>query len=93
MNLQKKDTNVIDAHGKLLKGKMPSSDLKLHIKIYESNKNINCIVHTHSHYATVMSILEKDLDVLSTMQADYFGAKILCLKFANHMLTITAKNE
>jgi L-ribulose-5-phosphate 4-epimerase len=82
--LTKKDISVVNTKGILLSGKHPSSDLNLHIKIYEEFGSVNSIIHAHSHYVTVMAILGKDLDVISTMQADYFGTKIPCLKFANH---------
>lgn len=62
----------------------PSSDRKQHAIIYDNNPEINAIVHTHSHYATVFAIIHKNIPVLSTMHADVFWKEIECLNFVNH---------
>ena len=82
--INENDLSVIDIHGNLIKGKHPSSDFPLHLTLYKLINNINCIVHTHSHYATVFSIVGKDIEPLSTLHADFFGENIPCLSFANH---------
>lgn len=76
--------SVVNLDGEHLSGLKPSSDLMVHLSIYKKRGDINCIIHTHSHYATVMSSLNANLSVLSTLQADYFGGDIPCIKFINH---------
>lgn len=76
--------SIINSKGDLLQGLKPSSDFKIHLGVYNTRKGINCIIHTHSHFATVFAILGKPIEVLSTMHADYFGEKIPCLPFVNH---------
>jgi len=76
--------SIIDLDGNHIKGDKPSSDLMIHIEIYKKRDDINCIIHTHSHYATVMSCLNKPLKVLTTLQADYFGKDIYCMPYMNH---------
>lgn len=68
----------------IMKGLKPSSDLEVHITIYENMPNINSVVHTHSHFATAMSVVGKDLPVICSMHADYFGEPIKCLPYLNH---------
>jgi L-ribulose-5-phosphate 4-epimerase len=82
--IREKDISIIDMDGKLIKGKLSSSDSPLHLMLYKSISDINCVVHTHSHYASVFSILGKDISPLSTLHADFFGGKVPCLCFANH---------
>lgn len=46
----------------VLEGKRnPSSEAKFHNYIYRARRKINCIIHTHSVYATTMAILRLDL--------------------------------
>jgi len=83
-SVNKNNISILDKNGMLLHGLKPSSDFKAHITIYSGREDINCIVHTHSHFATIFAILGKPIEVLSTMHADYFGRKIPCLQFINH---------
>ncbi len=78
------NVSMLDMEGNLLSGEKPSSDIEFHLHIYKNKPEINCIIHTHSHYATVMSCLNKPLKVLTTLQADYFGKDIWCMPYTNH---------
>lgn len=71
--------------GGILKGAIkPSSDLKAHIEIYKQRSDVQAILHTHAHFATVLAMLGQDIPVHNTMHADYFGGTIKCVPFANH---------
>lgn len=72
------------ANEKSVNESKPSSDLKQHILLYKNNSNITAIYHTHSHYSTLASMVLKDIPVLNTMHADYFGKPISCLPYVNH---------
>ncbi len=51
--LSVEDIIVIDLDGNLLEGnKKPSSETKMHLKIYNSRKDVNGIVHAHPPVAT-----------------------------------------
>lgn len=78
------NVSMVDMEGNHLSGEKPSSDLDFHLHIYKHKPEINCIIHTHSHYATVMSCLKKPLKVLTTLQADYFGKDVWCMPYTNH---------
>lgn len=78
------NVSIVDMKGNLLSGEKPSSDVEFHLHIYKHKPEINCIIHTHSHYATVMSCLNKPLKVLTTLQADYFGKDVWCMPYTNH---------
>ncbi|MBI4154883.1 class II aldolase/adducin family protein [Candidatus Woesearchaeota archaeon] len=84
--INKTNLALVDSNGRLLKGLKPSSDLQAHLEIYKKRKDINCIIHTHSHYATVFAILGRPLKILSTFHADYFGKEIKCLPYVNHRI-------
>lgn len=84
--VNKENISIVDSGGVLLKGAKPSSDLKCHLAIYKNRPDINCIVHSHSHFATVFAILGINIPVCSTIHADYFGESIPCLPFLNHRM-------
>lgn len=75
---------IVGLDGKHIQGPRPSSDIEAHLSIYNGNPKVTCIIHTHSHYATVMSTLGEPLKILSTLHADYFGQEIPCMPYTNH---------
>jgi len=84
-NLSPQTVSIIELEtGDLLRGLKPSSDLSMHLSLYKKLPHINSIIHTHSHFATVMAIIGSDLSIISTMHADYFGKPIICLPYLNH---------
>ena len=56
--LEKKDFSIISINGEHLEGKEPSKELELHLSFYKKDKSIQCVIHTHSFYATLWSSLE-----------------------------------
>ncbi|MBM4241824.1 MAG: class II aldolase/adducin family protein [Euryarchaeota archaeon] len=64
-NIEKKDVVLVEMNGNILNGDSnPSSELIMHIKIYENRDDINGIVHTHSPFATGFSLSERRLERL-----------------------------
>ena len=84
--------SIVDENARLISGLRPSSDLVFHKAIFDSYKDINCVIHTHSHFAVVMSMLGKPLEVLTTMHADYFGKSVYCMPYKNHRDADMAKS-
>ncbi|UCF64772.1 MAG: class II aldolase/adducin family protein [bacterium] len=57
--LDPKDFTHIDPKGVLLNnGPAPSTEIKLHLKIYQDRPDINCIIHAHPPYAISMTLTE-----------------------------------
>lgn len=71
---------TLEVHGDL----KPSSDVEAHAAIYLLRPDVQAIVHTHSHFVTLVAMIGTDIPVLNTMHADYFGKPIKCLPFSNH---------
>mgnify|MGYP001546641669 CR=1 FL=1 len=82
--VNKKNISVVDFNEKLISGLKPSSDLSSHLAIYKNRPDINCIIHTHSHFATIFATIGKSIKITNTLHADYFGEKIICLPYINH---------
>ena len=52
------DGAVIDTHSNY----KPSSELKMHMEVYKSRKDINAVVHAHPPYSTSFAVIGKPLD-------------------------------
>ena len=62
--------------GKLIEGKLPSSDTPTHLELYKNLNDIGGIVHTHSQYATAWAQAAKSIPCLGTTHADYWKGEI-----------------
>jgi L-fuculose-phosphate aldolase len=52
------DVVVVDAEsGAVREGQTPSSELPMHLAVYEARPDIGALVHTHSPFATVLACL------------------------------------
>ena len=75
-SIEEKDISVVSLDGSIISGLKPSVDTPAHVELYSAFKDINCIVHTHSKYATVFAQLNKHIQCLGTTHADYFKGSI-----------------
>lgn len=60
----------------------PSSEWRFHLAIYQSRKETNAIVHTHSTFATTLSTLRRDLPAFHYMVAVAGGNNVRCAPYA-----------
>lgn len=66
------DVPIVDLHGKVLAGEFkPSSETPLHTAVYRARPNVNGIVHTHSMYATIFSLMGKEIPVMMPPASPY----------------------
>lgn len=75
-SIEEKDISVLSLDGSIVSGLKPSVDAPAHVELYSAFDDINCIVHTHSKYATVFAQLNKPIQCLGTTHADYFKGSI-----------------
>lgn len=53
----------IDLNGKVISGKLkPSSEIKMHLRVYKENPEVNAVVHAHPPVATAFAIAGISLD-------------------------------
>lgn len=53
----------IDKDGKKLEGKLePSSEIKMHMRVYRERPDVNAVVHAHPPVATAFTVADIDLD-------------------------------
>lgn len=60
-NLEEKDIVLVDIDGNVLTKGKPSSEVGMHLAIYEKRDDVNAIVHTHSPYVTGFAFSSKRL--------------------------------
>jgi L-ribulose-5-phosphate 4-epimerase len=60
----------------LSSGKLPSSETKLHVAIFKSRPKVQCVIHAHSTFATMLSIVRKDIPIIMEEQVVYLGGSI-----------------
>lgn len=57
-------------------GKLPSTEAKMHIAIYKSRPKVQAVIHTHSTFATMLSIVQKDIPIIMEEMYIFLGGSI-----------------
>ena len=91
--LKPEEISVLSPDGVLLAGKKPSVDTPTHLEIYKNFSEINCIIHTHSKYATIFAQANMPIPCLGTTHADYFCEQIPCVDHTDPVETIEAYEQ
>ena len=78
---------VVNSQGETVEGNLiPSTETRMHIAIYESRKDINAVIHTHSIYASAISVTGESIPPVMEDQIAILGGEI---KLARHALSGT----
>ncbi len=70
------DFSLIDYEGKLLYGKQPSSEYRMHVTVYKRAKGVNFIVHTHPVYTLSIARKYKNVPIVLTEGKLYFTKEV-----------------
>ncbi|MHA1148134.1 MAG: class II aldolase/adducin family protein [Promethearchaeota archaeon] len=82
-NLKKKDLIHMKFDGIIIKGiNKPSSEYRLHADLYKERSHANCVIHTHSPYATMISVARKGIPILLEEQVIFLGGSVGISEFA-----------
>ncbi|MFW9896955.1 MAG: class II aldolase/adducin family protein [Candidatus Thorarchaeota archaeon] len=60
----------------LSSGKLPSTETKMHIAIYKSRPKVQAVIHTHSVYATMLSIAQKSIPIIMEEMYIFLGGSV-----------------
>lgn len=60
----------------------PSTEWRFHLDIMRARADVGSVVHTHSTYATVLSIARKEIPTVHYMMAAFGGMNIRCAPYA-----------
>ena len=87
------DIVAIDLDGNILDGnRKPSSEWHLHTLFYKNKADIRAIVHTHSVYATTLSVLREPIKPIHYVIADAGSYEIACAAYARFGTEELAQN-
>jgi len=70
----------------------PSSEWHFHRAILESNPAFGAVIHTHSNYATVLSISRQTIPACHYMIAAFGGNTVRCADYATFGTTALSEN-
>ncbi len=71
------DVVIVDLDGNIVEGqRRPSSETPMHTMVMRQFDHVNAIVHTHSHYATVVSTIRSFLPPILTETCVVVGARV-----------------
>lgn len=77
------DIQVIDFEGEPVEGELvPSVEAMLHIGIYQARGNVNAVVHTHSVFASAISVAGLEIPAIMDDQVTCLGGEIELAKYA-----------
>ena len=83
--MTEEDLVVVNLNGEIVSGKhQPSIECPMHLGVYRARPELRALVHTHSKYATTVSLI-KELDIMpaiDTEQSLYLGGDINIVPFA-----------
>lgn len=82
-NLKKKDLVHMKFDGTVInRSSKPSSEFLLHLDLYKARPAANCVIHTHSPHATMMSVARKRIPILLEEQVIFLGGSVDISEFA-----------
>ncbi len=57
-------------------GKLPSTEAKMHTAIYKSRPKVQAVIHTHSPFATMLSIVRKSIPIIMEEMFIFLGGSV-----------------
>ena len=59
----------------------PSSEFRMHRSIYLKRPKAQCIIHTHSPFASTLAVLHQNLPVIVEEMAIFLGGSVTCTNY------------
>ncbi len=86
------DVVVMDMDGRVAAGRLtPSSENGFHLGLYRKRPDIGAVVHTHSHYATTMACLRREIPAVHYL-VGFCGKKVPVADYATYGTEELANN-
>jgi L-ribulose-5-phosphate 4-epimerase len=77
------DVLVLDKDGDILLGeRKPTSELRMHMRLYEERSEINAIIHTHSTFATACAVVGIGIPMMVEDMIQHIGGNVRIAKYA-----------
>ena len=69
----------MDLEGNVIgSGKIPSTEVKMHLAVYKDRPKVKCVIHNHSSYISMLSVLRKGIPIIMEQQVIFLGGEIHC---------------
>ncbi|MFW9949974.1 MAG: class II aldolase/adducin family protein [Candidatus Thorarchaeota archaeon] len=69
----------MDLDGNILgSGKIPSTEVKMHLAVYKDRPKVKCVIHNHSPFVSMLSVLRKGIPIIMEQQLIFLGGEIRC---------------
>ena len=69
----------MDLNGNILgSGKIPSTEVKMHLAVYKDRPKVKCVIHNHSPFVSMLSVLRKGIPIIMEQQLIFLGGEIRC---------------
>ena len=83
LNPMPEDMVHITFEGKVLSPiNNPSSEFFLHKYFYKQRSKVNCVIHTHSTYTSILAVQRKSLPMIFEEMGVFLGGGIQCSEYA-----------
>jgi L-ribulose-5-phosphate 4-epimerase len=80
--ITKDDVVIVDVDQKVIWGeRKPSWETPMHTYIHKYRKDVFAVMHTHSHYASMFAIANRDLPPATMNLAAQFGGVVRCAPY------------
>ncbi|WP_010917706.1 class II aldolase/adducin family protein [Thermoplasma volcanium] len=90
---EKEDIVITSIDGDILEGHLtPSSERLMHYEIYRKRSDVKAIVHTHSVYSSILSVVDDDLPAITEDVIMILGRSVRVAKYAMTGTVDLAKN-
>lgn len=68
--IQEDDIVIVNLQGDVVEGtKLPSSEVSMHLKVYQTREDIDAVIHAHTTYSTALACLHEELPATHYMIA------------------------
>lgn len=82
-SLAPSDICIVDLQGRLVGGSLPpSSEVRMHLAIYRSRPDAGAVVHTHSVYASAVSVGMTEIPAVLEEEVALLGGNVRVARFA-----------
>ncbi len=82
-SLTSEDIVLLDEKGAIIDGRrIPSSESRLHIAIYEALPQARAVIHTHSVYASALAAMRQPLPAIIEDIVQICGGRVNCAEYA-----------
>jgi len=73
---------LMDLDGNILRGDLkPTIETSMHLEIYKARDDVNAVIHTHSPYAMMLSVINEPIPVLTVEFASAVGHEVPVTRF------------